>query len=425
MESEPFSSNIPGAFLVFLAALCAGFWTLAGIDAARAVGRAYESSVEAEEIQIPILHAVAPAEEEVQTETEESIPAALPPPSLPSELEFSPPVVPSQPPVPGPDRHVALFLTSTSGADDEFVEGTMDDLHGLERPAIVVDVKGSSVYFDATSPLAKELGLVKPVLGDMSAFVERAHAKGVAVIARFIAIKDPGLARSAPETQIRHPRTRRSVGDVWVDPAHPMSLAYNAEVLRDLVRAGIDEINLDYIRYPTEYGKEEVGMSWREKADRLEEFLKMARAVIDREGKGTRLGISTFAILGWNYEQNLVHLGQDVRRFASLVDVISPMAYPSTFAEGAYYDKTVHRGSRMYSLVYRTLTGYRELLGPEHAWKLRPWIQGYFVSQKNVRDEMQAVSDAGLCGFMVWNADNEYGPVLKALKDWKTPAGCV
>ncbi|MDD4762133.1 MAG: putative glycoside hydrolase, partial [Candidatus Pacebacteria bacterium] len=176
-------------------------------------------------------------------------------------------------------------------------------------------------------------------------------------------------------------------------------------------------------RYPTEYPLAAVGLTGQEKADRIEEFLKMARRVIDEEGGHTKLGISTYAILGWNFPVNFEPLGQDIARFAPLLDVISPMAYPSTFAPGAYYNPAKHPRSRMYYLVYRTLTGYRDLLG-DQSWKLRPWIQGYGITQKNLKDQIDAVFDSGSCGFTIWNASNEYGTFMKMLPDVKRPHGC-
>ncbi len=93
------------------------------------------------------------------------------------------------------------------------------------------------------------------------------------------------------------------------------------------------------------------------------------------------------------------------------------MAYPATFAAGHYYRPGKDPGSRDYFLVYRTLTGYAELLGPEQSKKLRPWIQGYGVSTQDVTDEIKAVYDAGYCGFTVWNAGNGYAPAYAAMKN--------
>jgi hypothetical protein len=166
-----------------------------------------------------------------------------------------------------------------------------------------------------------------------------------------------------------------------------------------------------------------IGLTGEEKADRIEKFLRMARQVIDENGGRTKLGISTYAILGWNFPVNFEPLGQDIARFSPLVDVISPMAYPATFANGAYFNPLVDPRSRMYYLVYRTLTGYRDMLGAD-AWKLRPWIQGYGITATNLRDEIDAVFDAGACGFTVWNAWNDYGLVYQAFPEIRRPATC-
>jgi len=100
------------------------------------------------------------------------------------------------------------------------------------------------------------------------------------------------------------------------------------------------------------------------------------------------------------------------------------MAYPSTFAIGAYYDPAKHPRSRMYYLVYQTLKGYAELLGEEHASKLRPWIQGYYITNKDMRDEIDAVYDAGACGFTVWSAGNYYDILYKVFPDVAIPDRC-
>lgn len=323
-----------------------------------------------------------------------------------------------------PDALIGVFLTGGSmGRKDGFYERTMESVGAAGGNAIVMDVKGSGVFFDSAAPLATELGHVYDKYGLQETIAE-AHRRGFSVIGRFVAVKDYALSGSLPETMITHPRTGVRLSPGWIDPSHPTALQYNREILCELAAAGIDEINLDYIRFSTAFVGSLRTFSGQEKADRVLAFVKMARETIDACGPATRLGISTYAILGWKYDTNVETLGQDVVRFAPYVDIISPMAYPATFAQNAYYIPGVHPRSRMYYLVYRTMTGYRELLGDD-AWKLRPWIQGYGVSVKNVLDQMDAVADSGSCGFQFWNASNVYGPVLGALRQWERPAGCV
>jgi hypothetical protein len=308
---------------------------------------------------------------------------------------------------------MGVYLTVTSAGNDKFLEETMNDLLKSGGNALVIDVKGSNVYFHASAPLANEIGTVRPKY-ELPEILRIAHEKGIYVIGRFISIKDTVFSSIKPETKIRHPKSNAVLSD-WVDPMDPEVIRYNSEVMCDLAAAGIDEVNLDYIRFSTaEFGALRA-YTGDEKADRLEVFIKAMRDAIDRCGPNTKLGLSTYAILGWNFPVNKETLGQDFVRFAPLVDVISPMAYPATFTSEGYYVPGKNPGPRDYYLVYRTLTGYADLLGPENAKKLRPWIQGYSVTSKDVADEIRAVYDAGACGFTVWSASNNYGPTFAGM----------
>ncbi len=358
------------------------------------------------EMEFPAFHAAAPDEVSVQDD------------ALPSS-----PTSPSPQPLPSP--YIGVYLTALRTGDEKFLRDTIDAVKAAGGSAIIFDVKDTYVFFQTNSVLAAEFRLFRPKY-DLQTVLKLAKENNLYTIARFVAVKDPGLAYAAPETRITHPKTGKSVGSTWVDPGNKTVLAYNREILRGLVSSNLlDEINFDYIRYPTEYTEEQVGLTLEEKKEHLEAFLRMAREVIQETGSKTKLGISTYAILGWDFDLNIKLVAQDFIRFAPLVDIISPMAYPASFAEGiAYYDPTVHRNSRMYSLVKRTLEGYKTLLGEEHAWKLRPWIQGYSASSSDIQDEIQAVYDAGLCGFTVWSPSNTYAPLYKALPQIERPKGC-
>jgi hypothetical protein len=289
----------------------------------------------------------------------------------------------------------------------------MNDLLESGGSALVIDVKGTNVYFHASAPLANEIDQVRPKY-DLPEILRVAHEKGIYVIGRFISMKDTTFTSIKPETKIKHPKTNVTLSD-WADPMDPTVIQYNSEIICDLAAMGIDEVNLDYIRFSTaEFGALRA-YTGDEKADRLEVFIKAMREAIDRCGPKTKLGLSTYAILGWNFPVNKETLGQDFVRFAPHVDVISPMAYPATFTSEGYYVPGKNPGSRDYYLVYRTIKGYAELLGPQEAQKLRPWIQGYSVTSKDVADEIRAVYDAGACGFTVWNAGNGYDPAYAAM----------
>jgi len=317
---------------------------------------------------------------------------------------------------------VGVYLTPSSVGRDDFLERTVKDMTAAGGNTLVFDVKGSAVFFDTDAPMAKELGLVKKAY-DFPEILAMAKERGIYTIGRFIAVKDAGFTKARPDTMIANPKTGAKIGYEFIDPQNADALEYNRQVLCALAQSGIDEVNLDYIRFSTEQFGALGTYSMDEKSAKITTFVTMARAAIDECGPRTKLGVSTYAILGWDYEKNLATLGQDVANWGDLVDVVSPMAYPATFTTLSYYNPEIHPGSRMYYLVWRTLEGYKELLG-SNAWKLRPWIQGYGVTSKNMTDQMKAVTDAGLCGFTVWNADNAYGVTYKNIPAFEKAEGC-
>lgn len=363
-------------------------------------------------------HAAASAEPET----------TLPPHEEIQSLHESAPVEPE--PIDPPrfarsDNKQGIYLAASTVARTDAFNEKVDALIAAGGSTVIMDVKGGGVLFRSNAPAAQEIGLHRS-LYDLPEIIRVLHEKNIYVMGRFVAIKDEAYTAKKPNTRLKDPRTGATLSPPWIDPANDEAIEYNMQVVCELAAAGIDEINLDYIRFSTAFVGALRVFSGEQKADRLEKFIRATRETIDRCGPNTKLGLSTFAILGWNFPANLETLGQDVVRFAPLVDIISPMAYPATFTSPEYYIPGRNAGTRMYSLVYRTLIGYAKLLGEEHQHKIRPWIQGYSVGSTDVLDEIRAVYDAGFCGYTVWNASNTYTQTFAAMKkDTFKPERCM
>lgn len=316
-----------------------------------------------------------------------------------------------------------VFLTPSSIGNPSFRERTIEAVTAANGNMIVFDVKGSGVHFDAQStPLAHQLGLIDPKYS-LKEVVNLLHERGIYAVARYIAVKDHSLVEKLPETNLYYPNTNTMISPGWIDPANPRALEYNRQIICELAEAGVDEINMDYIRYSTQARGVMTAYTGEQRIEKIETFLRMAREAIDACGPDTKLGVSTFAILGWDYQVNAEALGQDVVRFADMLDVISPMAYNENFTTNRYDDPSGKR-TRWYWLVNRTLTGYAKELGPDHAWKLRPWLQGWDAGPEEIREQIRGVYDAGICGFQVWNAGNSYSQTYSAMDDVRLPSTC-
>lgn len=330
----------------------------------------------------------------------------------------------NQVPLPSrPDSHRGVFLTAYKAHDADFLQSTIDAVHALSGNTLVIDVKGNNVSFDSSAPMANSLGLVSGIY-DLEKIVNEAHKNHVYLIGRYDAISDNGFTSVMTGSVMQDPVTNEVLSEGFIDPIDDAALQYNAEILCEIAKSGIDEINLDYIRFSSADHEALQIFSGDQKAARLQRFIEMAHRIIHRCGPKTKLGISTFAILGWSYKPNVETLGQDVVRFAPFVDVISPMAYPDNFTSSNYYNPKTDSGSRMYHLVWQTLKGYQDLLGPEQSKKLRPWLQGFDVTAVNVQDQVQAVFDAGVCGYMMWNSKNLYDVSYEGIAPVKVPSVC-
>ncbi|MFH0833871.1 MAG: putative glycoside hydrolase [Patescibacteria group bacterium] len=319
------------------------------------------------------------------------------------------------------EKKIGVYVHMNNVANKTFLAKEIEKLKQLDHPSILFDVKGSYVYFNSSSAIAKENGLIKP-LYDLPKIVEQLNSAGIYTIARVIAVKDPQFAFGNPEVWLTGKYSREPVPE-WVDPTDSEVIEYNRQIISEIVAAGVDEINLDFIRYPDKFTSAFLGLTGQQKIQNITNFVAMAREAIDSQKRDAILSVDTFAVIPWeDANQTANALGQDIRKLADLADIISPMLYPSTFSRDnqKYYLKGT---SFEYSTVYLTLQKYQRLLG-DNAKKLRPWIQGFYTTTKQMRDQIAAVFDAGICGFTVWDIQNDYSETYKILGETGIPASC-
>jgi hypothetical protein len=102
---------------------------------------------------------------------------------------------------------------------------------------------------------------------------------------------------------------------------------YNISLSKELEKRGVDEIQFDYIRFPSDGPTQNAHYRFKKphmtQMEALESFLMKARSELS-----VPISTDVFGFTGW-YEMD--YLGQNVRMMSRYVDVISPMLYPSHF----------------------------------------------------------------------------------------------
>ncbi len=303
-----------------------------------------------------------------------------------------------------------------------------------EINTVIMDVKGDRglIPYYSSIPLATEVGAQEQIrVRDWPQFMKWFKDRCVYTIARIVVFKDNPLATTHPELAVIDQRTgqpwRDGEGLAWTDPFSEKVWDYNIAIAIEAATKGFDEIQFDYIRFPSDGELREALFSQPsiEKARRaaITRFLKRARSALSPFG--VKIGVAVFGYTVWGADDT--GIGQNIEDLARYVDVLSPMLYPSSFHLGIPgYPVAI---DHLYELAHQsTKRAVKRIQGTGTV--VRPWLQDFRdyafdrrkFSPQDIRDQMEGVLDAGGEGWMLWNPGVRY--TLEALKsDPVKPSG--
>jgi hypothetical protein len=324
----------------------------------------------------------------------------------------------------------AGLAATTYAAPDDFtaravyLNPTMDDGYDLDRllglidrtelNALVIDVKEQGVYVDTEVDLFREAGTVVPYY-DVAAVLDALHAHDVYAIARQVVFKDTPLAEARPDLAVADATTGGPWHDMngvaWVNPFSEEVRAANIDLAVELVGRGFDEIQFDYVRFPTDgdLGAMDFGRDVTEavQIDTISDFLGEAGANLATAG--AKVGADVF---GFTLIVDDIGIGQNVRRLAEVIDYICPMVYPSHFPDGSIAVDGQPNDFPYQTIAISLGAGEEKVAGLRG--KLRPWLQDFTLpgmsdyGSAEVRAQIDAAEANGAAGWMVWNAASVY-----------------
>lgn len=296
--------------------------------------------------------------------------------------------------------------------------------------AVVFDVKdipGIVSYESRVKEVIKYNTHKNHSIDDIEKMIRTLKNENIYVIARIACFRDDLMIKKNPSLSIQSRSTggvwNLGKGEIWLDPTNKEAQDYNIKLAVELAEYGVDEIQFDYIRFPTvgdvsdRIYKYSFGKMKTEEA--IEHFLKRASEAIHQHK--SNVSIDIFGVVAWGAEIDIRKTGQQINRLSKYCDVISPMLYPSHFNDG--FDGFSKPGDEPYYFIaagnkkVRSLSGKNKIL-------IRPWLQafGWRVSNYNedyIIKQVKASKDTVKGGYLFWNAKNEYETVLKALSSLK------
>jgi len=303
------------------------------------------------------------------------------------------------------------------------------ELAAVGGNTVILDGKDMSgnLSYPSRVNLAKEIGAnAKPVTRDLAKLIHYLHERGIHVGVRVVLFYDELLAEQKPELALRDGVTGHPLMEngrrAWVDPSHPVVQEYNLGIARELAEMGVDEIQFDYIRFPTkenvEYGEPGLYGQTVPRYKIITDFL--ARARRELAAHQVLLSIDVFGIIAWGKSKDVEMTGQKIEDLATHCDVISPMIYPSHFHNP--FRGIIDPSERPYLLVSETCKRFSRLLKDSRA-TLRPWIQAFPLGTDNFDEEyifeqLRALDESKVRGWLLWSAGNKYDVAWKALAEW-------
>lgn len=315
----------------------------------------------------------------------------------------------------GPEDVTTIYLTGTSARAAK-VDKYLNFSRAQKLNGICFDIKdvyGFVNYKSALPEVKITQGKILPPLGELAPLIAYYKSKKFYTIARVAMHQDELMAGKFPDRQIK----LKSGGPlltkgrtVWVDPNKKAVQDYNLAIIREVLEAGADEIQLDYIRYPAEGDwkiAEYDGLKdFDDKPRIIGHFLQRAHSLT--RAYGAYLSLDVFGVVAWQEPLDIKSTGQNMHVLGQAADVLSPMLYPSHF--GHAFGGVSNPADKPALFLEQGVGNLREI---NKTQVIRPWLQAFKwrvtnYSPQYITEQIRGSKKAGGQGYLLWNAGNIY-----------------
>ena len=324
--------------------------------------------------------------------------------------------------------YLSFWSASLASRVDSVIRLAQDGLINT----VVIDVKDAKgrVGFDSNVPQVVEYRSRERIIGDLGALVRKLHAGGLHVVARMVMFNDSMLARARPELAVHSKALLSEKGHklssetfwyderdlLWVDPGSREAWDYNIAIAKDVLTRGVDEVNFDYIRFPSGGSLSDMHLPVTQGDGPKRDVIRSFFAHLREQLADARLSADLFGLV--TVSHNDLGIGQVMEDALPYFDALCPMVYPSHYAHGfeGYENPAEHPYEVVnYSmrLANHRLRAHFGASTPRTA--LIPWLQDFDIGAEYdaamVRAQIRAVADAmaeDYRGFLLWSPKNQY-----------------
>ena len=333
-----------------------------------------------------------------------------------------------------------IYMTSWTASSPKYRDGLVKLVDSTELNSIVIDIKdysGKIVFPIVDNSILKAYGSEEVRIRDLQDFIESLHKKGIYVIGRIAVFQDAYFVKHRPDLAVKNKlgtevwKDRKGIS--WVDAGSREYWDYIILLAKEAREIGFDEINFDYIRFPSDGNMQDISYPWSTttpKAEVLKEFFQYLHnnliSPMSDIGEKNRMKISADLFGMVTTATDDMGIGQVLENALPYFDYISPMVYPSHYPptfQGfkepeAHPYEVVHFAlegavTRADKFDLATSTPNNPVVGSTHyRARIRPWLQDFGLRQNygpsEIRAQIKATNDNGLSSWLLWSASNKY-----------------
>lgn len=237
--------------------------------------------------------------------------------------------------------------------------------------------------------------------------------KGIWTAAKVDVFQDSLLVKNHPELGVRDSQTGGLWADRkglhWANPYDKRVWEYNIKLCLELIEIGVDEIQFDYIRFPSDGDMTRIeypiSMGDVSRTECIGKFLAYAHSCL--KPSGVVLSVDLFGLTAWKSDD--FGVGQVLEFMAPHVDVLCPMLYPSHFPENFLTLRTPSQ------YPHRIVKSSLDEMRKRTDRPIRPWLQGFWYTPEEISTQIQAVEDSGITAWASWSPTGRYLPTFQAL----------
>lgn len=327
-----------------------------------------------------------------------------------------------------PTKVKAVYLTGWSAGTKGKRESTITNLKENGFNGVVIDIKDEAgrLSYNSNVQTAIDIKASQGMISNVESVIQEFHDNDIYVIGRIVTFKDPLYAKNNIENAYHYAdgsAWKDYSGNNWPNPYNEASWKYPIELAKEAATLGFDEIQFDYVRFPSSEGKvKQIAFGFdsdvKTKSETINAFLENVMSELSEYD--VTVSVDVFGITT-KKKGDFENIGQDFAKIAQIVDVVCPMVYPSHYAFNEY--KIAKPDTNPYGIIYGALkdakTRVSELGEVEKIAIIRPYLQDFTASwlgkgnyitygSEQVKDQIQACFDLRIDEFILWDPSNKY-----------------